>query len=95
MALAANAGAHAAAQIPPAPDPNGASFPGRILVATDGSQAAGEAVGLAGRLARRHGARLDLLSVDPGAHGHPSEIAAQSVRLRAELGVDPTVVRTS
>ena len=73
--------------------PEGAAFPGRILVATDGSPDAHRAVELAGRIARRYRSQVDLLSVDPAPHGKVDQIAVDIVELTDQLGAEPTVLR--
>jgi nucleotide-binding universal stress UspA family protein len=75
--------------------PPGEPFPQRVLVATDGSADAERAVELAARIAHMRGSDVRLLSVDPGPHGDPKQIAADAVRLAEELGVAPAVVRAS
>lgn len=75
--------------------PEGVAFPGRILVATDGSSAADRAVELSARIGHRHQAGVLLLSVEPQQHGDPHKIAVEAVDLTAALGVEPTVVRAS
>ena len=75
--------------------PEGAAFPERILVATDGSADAERAVELTARIGHRHRSRVLLLSVEPGPHGDPKRIAVDAVNLAAELGGDPTVLRAS
>lgn len=73
--------------------PEGTTFPGRILVATDGSADAHHAVELAGRIARRSGSQVDVLSVDPAPHGEVGRIAVDIVAITTELGTEPTVLR--
>ena len=70
-------------------------FPQRILVATDGSPDAERAVELTSRIGHRHRSSVFLISVDPSPHGDPKRIAVDAVDLTAELGVEPTVIRTS
>jgi nucleotide-binding universal stress UspA family protein len=70
-------------------------FPGRVLVASDGSADAQRAVELAARIGHRHRASVDLISVDPTPHGDAKRIAVDAVALTAELGVEPTVIRTA
>ena len=74
--------------------PNG-PFPSRILVATDGSEDARRAIVLAARIAHRHEAELYLLTAPPTPAGDPSRTARDALELAAELGVEPTVIRTS
>jgi nucleotide-binding universal stress UspA family protein len=71
------------------------AFPGRILVATDGSRDASRAVELTARIAHRHRSPTYLVSVEPVSHGDPRRIAVDAVDLTAELGVEPVVVRRS
>ena len=73
--------------------PAGAAFPGRILLATDGSPDAQHAAELAGRIARRAHSQVDVLSVDPEPHGDASQIAVDIVSLTTALGFEPTVLR--
>ena len=75
--------------------PVGVAFPGRILVATDGSPHAARAVELTARIGHRHRASVYLLSVDPAPHGDPPHIAVDTVDLTAALGKQPTVLRVS
>jgi nucleotide-binding universal stress UspA family protein len=70
-------------------------FPGRILVATDGSEDARRAVELTARIAHRHRSRTYLLSVEPVSHGDPKRIAVDAVNLTAGLGVKPAVIHGS
>ena len=74
--------------------PGGARFPDSVLVATDGSADAARAVELTGRIARP-GARVYVLSVDPGPRGDPSQIAVGTVDLTTALGREPTSLRLS
>jgi nucleotide-binding universal stress UspA family protein len=75
--------------------PEGAPFPKRILIATDGSADAERAVELSARVGHRYGSRVYLLSVDPGPHGDPKRIAVEAANLTAELGAEPAVLRAS
>jgi nucleotide-binding universal stress UspA family protein len=75
--------------------PAGVAFPERIVVASDGSLAAGRAVELTARIAHRHRASVYLLSVDPARHGDPKRIAVEATELKAALGVEPTWLRLS
>jgi nucleotide-binding universal stress UspA family protein len=75
--------------------PAASSFPGRILVATDGSPDAERAVELTARIGHRHRSRVYLLSVEPTSHGDPKRIAVDAVNLTANLGVEPAVIRAS
>jgi nucleotide-binding universal stress UspA family protein len=77
-----------------APDPE-TPFPRRILVATDGSPDAERAVELAARIGHRFGSTVYLLTSEPIAHGDPKRVAVDAVELTDELGVEPTVIRTS
>jgi nucleotide-binding universal stress UspA family protein len=70
-------------------------FPSRILVASDGSDEADRAVELAARIAKRHTADLYLLSAPTGTHGDPEQVSREAVELTADLGVEPTVIRTA
>lgn len=75
--------------------PEGAPFPKRILVATDGSADAERAVEIAARIGPRYRSRVYVLSVDPGPHGDPKRIAVDAVNLTAELGSEPIVLRST
>lgn len=75
--------------------PEGAVFPERILVASDGSPDAERAVELTARVGHRHRSSVYLLSVDPGPHGNTTRIAVEAVDLTAALGREPTVLRVS
>ena len=77
------------------PAPEGTRFPDSILVATDGSADASRAVELTARIARAAEARVYVLSVDPGPHGDPRQIAVGTVDLTAALGREPTSLRLS
>jgi nucleotide-binding universal stress UspA family protein len=70
-------------------------FPQRIVVATDGSPDAERAVELTARIGHRHHSSVFLISVEPASRGDPKRIAVDAVDLTAELGVEPTVIRTS
>lgn len=74
------------------PAPEGTHFPDSILVATDGSADAARAVELTARIGRP-GARVYVLSVDPGPHGDRSQIAVDTVDLIAALDREPTSLR--
>lgn len=75
--------------------PEGVDFPQRILVATDGSSDAARAVELTARIGHLHRASVYLLSVEPGPHGDPAQIAVDAVDLTTALGREPTVLRAS
>lgn len=77
------------------PTPDGTRVTDSILVATDGSPDAARAVDLTARIARAAQARVYVLSVDPGPHGDPSQIAVDTVDLTAALGREPTSLRLS
>ena len=71
--------------------PAGAVFPRRILVATDGSDAAQRAVELTARIG--HAARAEVYVVSVGASGDPGHVAVEITDLTAALGREPTVIR--
>lgn len=71
--------------------PGGADFPHRLLVATDGSDAAERAVGLAGDIARRHRSRITLITVDPGDLTDRDAVMAHAVEIVTQHGVEPEV----
>jgi nucleotide-binding universal stress UspA family protein len=70
-------------------------FPQRILAATDGSADAERAVELTSRIGHRHRSSVFLINVEPASHGDLKRIAVEAVDLTAELGVEPTMIRTS
>jgi nucleotide-binding universal stress UspA family protein len=73
-----------------------ASFPQKLLVASDGSPGSQEAVAAADRIARRHGSGVVLFhAVDGGDGKRRHELAEQSAFLFDSTGAEPTVVTSS
>lgn len=72
--------------------PKGAAFPHGVLVASDGSSTAEHAVDLAARIARRHHARLTLVSVDSGHLPSRDKVLAQAAEVVTQRELKPFVV---
>jgi nucleotide-binding universal stress UspA family protein len=72
-----------------------AAFPARMLVASDGSEDSHRALSIAGSIARHHGARVDLLRVDPGPHGDAHDLGTAATELAEGFGVEAKVIRES
>jgi nucleotide-binding universal stress UspA family protein len=71
--------------------PEGAEFPHRVLVATDGSDAAERAVGLASDIARRHHSPLTIVAADPGDLPELEDAAARASEIAAQRGLEPKI----
>jgi nucleotide-binding universal stress UspA family protein len=64
-----------------------APFPGRLLVATDGSEGSAAATRLAGAIARRHGSSVMQLHVNGASSRHA--MAVEAAELRRMTGAEP------
>jgi nucleotide-binding universal stress UspA family protein len=71
--------------------PEGAEFPDRVLVATDGSAAAERAVGLASDIARRHRSPLTIVTVGADDLPDSDAVAAHASEIAAQRGLEPQV----
>jgi nucleotide-binding universal stress UspA family protein len=74
------------------PAPSGHDFPARVVLATDGSPDAAEAVAVAGRIARARGSHMTLLHVADGdSVDTRTELAREAAELLEEVGRAPAV----
>ena len=75
------------------PPPEGTTFPGEILLATDGSAASRRAARVAGGIARRAGGRVTLVHADEdGGRSARHELSVEVVEVFEAIGVEPAVV---
>ena len=71
--------------------PDGAEFPHRVLAATDGSDAAEQAVGLASDIARRHNSPLTVVVAQSGDLPDLEDVAARASEIAAQRGLEPKI----
>jgi nucleotide-binding universal stress UspA family protein len=75
------------------PAPDGGVFPSKILVATDGSTGAGQAVDTAVRIASLHGSKVAVIHVNGGAGAEEHRaIAAHRARVFEAVGREPQLI---
>lgn len=71
------------------PAPEGAAFPGRILLANDGSLASRSAASIAARLAVRHDAHIAIVAAYDHAAATPRELSQVAATVRVEAATEP------